>query len=30
MGFIDSIKDSIETNSKQFIKIKRLETQLKL
>jgi hypothetical protein len=30
MGFIDSIKDSIETNFDQFINIERLGTQLKL
>jgi len=30
MGFIDSIKDLIETNFDQFIIIERLGTQLKL
>jgi len=30
MGFIDSIKDLIETNFDQFINIERLGTQLKL
>ena len=30
MGFIDSIKDSIEINFDHFIKIERLGTQLKL